>query len=286
MRGATSSARASSGLKYGRLGMMAIVLGLALAIPATAPAFGQADTGEVTVLHGVPGLTVDVYANGDRLIEGFEPGTSFGPADLPAGDYSLAVRPAGADADSDPAISGSASVSASINATIVAHLTEGGDPTLSVFANDVKPMEAGDTRVTVRHTAAFGAVDVLADGSALFEGLTNPDSESGDVPAGSYDVEVTAAGDPDTVAYSATLDLEEGTSYLIHAIGDPGAETFDVLVQTIDGLHTAPEAIASGTGGAAADAQSGMATWAFMAILVVGLLGMGVSSALLISRNL
>ena len=54
----------------------------ALALPASASTTGNAT---VSVLHAVPGLTVDVYANGEELIPDFTPGTLTDPLQLPAG---------------------------------------------------------------------------------------------------------------------------------------------------------------------------------------------------------
>lgn len=247
-----------------------VVLGASALAPAAIAQ--EADTGTVTVLHGVPGLTVDVYANGDLLLPDFEPGDQFGPADLPAGDYDIAIRAAGDDPSADPAIEGSATLPAGANASIIAHLTADGAPTLSVFVNDVSGLDARQARVTVRHTAAFGAVDVLAAGAPIFEGVTNPNEGTIEVPEGTYPVEVTAAGDPETVAFSGDLAVESGTAYFVHAIGDPLAETFSLLIQTIDGLETEvkgeteqdPDLATTGLG---------IAPLAFIAI---GLLGLGV----------
>ena len=46
---------------------------------------------QVSVLHGVPGLTVDVYANGNKLLTNFKPGTLTDPVALPEGTYDLKV---------------------------------------------------------------------------------------------------------------------------------------------------------------------------------------------------
>ena len=53
-------------------GAAAVAAALALAGPAQA-AEGDA---QLSVLHGVPGLTVDVWVNGDRTLDDFAPGTS------------------------------------------------------------------------------------------------------------------------------------------------------------------------------------------------------------------
>lgn len=260
---------------------LTLVAALALAIPAAAD---EHDTSSVTVLHGVPGLEVDVYADGQPLVEGFATGESSGPTDLPAGDYEIAVRAAGEAADSEPAIAADITVPADENVTAIAHLDESGDPTLTTFVNDTSAVEAGQARLEVRHTAAFGAVDVLADGEPAIEGLTNPEaSDALELPAGTYDVAVTAAGDPDTEALRTDLALAEGTAHLVHAIGDPTADTFDVIVQTVEGLHSAPDAVDTGTGGLAADADRSIP--AAVTALTVALLAAAMIARPLIARR-
>jgi hypothetical protein len=222
------------------------------------PASAQADEGTVTVVHGVPDLTVDVYVNGDLTLEDFEPGTITDPLTLPAGDYELEVRPADEDPESDPAISGSATLPAGANASIVAHLDAAGEPTLSTFVNDTDEIGAGDARLTVRHTAAAPAVDILADGSALVSGLANPDEATTEVPAGTYEVAVAPEGTTDPVIGPTDLTLDEGTGYFVYAIGSADDGNLDLLVQTITGLHSNPDGVPAGSGGMADDA---MPTW-------------------------
>jgi hypothetical protein len=246
-------------------------------------ALAQEGTGTVEILHGVPGLDVDVYANGDVLLEGFAPGESSGPTELPAGDYDIAIRPAGEDPDSDPAIAATVTVPADVNATAIAHLDADGDPMLSVFVNDTSDVAAGEARLVVRHTAAFGAVDVLSGGDALISDLTNPDEAGMDVPAGTYDVAVTAAGDPDTQAFSGDLTLDEGTIYLVHAIGDPGADTFDLLIQTIEGHHTPPSAVHTGSGGLST--ETGSSIPAVLGLLTLVALGLGIATPAIARRR-
>ncbi len=75
-------------------------------------------------------------------------------------------------------VTGEAALAEGDNATIVAHLTDTGEPALTVYANDVSTLAEGDARVAVRHTAATGPVDVLAGGSPIIEGLANPDEDA------------------------------------------------------------------------------------------------------------
>jgi hypothetical protein len=249
----------------GTAGLAAFVL--TPLVPASA-----ASDATVSVLHSVPGVTVDVYANGDELIPDFEPGTLTDPQRLPAGTYDLQGF---ADGDSPgngkPVMQAEdVEVPAGANATVVAHLDDQGKPRLSLFANDVTPVDAGQARVTVRHTAAAPAVDVRADGDVVFSDLANPDEQSAEVPAGAYSVDVVPTGTDDAVLGPTDLRAAEGASTIVYAWGSAEDGTLDLAVQTIRGLHSAPAGVPGGEAGLAAE-SAGVPVWA---------LGLGLTSAL------
>ena len=106
----------------------------ALPIAAFATPAAAADDASVVVFHGVPGLTVDVYASADAtytaeeaLLTDFEPGTITEPVKIPGGSYNLAVFPANADPSGDPAIEANdVTVPAGANITVAAHLDADG----------------------------------------------------------------------------------------------------------------------------------------------------------------
>jgi hypothetical protein len=246
----------------------------AVALLATAPfsPAAAAENATVSVLHAVPGLTVDVYANGEELLPDFKPGTLTDPLQLPAGSYDLQVF---ADGDSpgngQPAIEANGvDVPGGANATVVAHLGADGDPMLSLFANDVSQTAPGDARLTVRHVAAAPPVDVRADGSVLFDGLRNPNEAVGEVPAGSYSADVVLAGTEDVVIGPADVELAEGTNTIVYAWGSAEDANLQLAVQSIDGLHSAPHGVPGGEAGLAAE-DTGLPVWA---------IALGIASAL------
>jgi hypothetical protein len=248
-------------------------LALAMATPASA-ADGDAT---VSVLHGVPGATVDVYVNGDALLTDFEPGTLTDPVMLAPGDYDLKVVAAGDGPDGDAIMEANGvSVPADSNLTIVAHLSQGGDPTLTPFANDTEPVGAGQARLTVRHVAAAPAVDVRAGGSPVFTDLTNPNEDSAVVDAGTVSADVVLAGTDNVVLGPADLDLKEGTNTIAYAWGSAEEENLQLAVQTITGMHSAPGGVPGGTGGQAAD-DGALGTYVGVAALLAagGLLVLG-----------
>jgi hypothetical protein len=244
-----------------------------------------ADDATVSVLHAVPGLTVDVYANGEELIPDFEPGTLTDPLSLPAGSYDLQVF---ADGDSpgngQPAIEANGvDVPAGVNATVVAHLGAGGDPTLSLFANDTTSTNPGEARLTVRHTAAAPAVDVRANGDVLFADLSNPNEHSADVPADTYSADVTLAGSDEVAIGPADVTLTEGTSTIVYAWGSAEGGSLDLAVQTIDGLHSAPHGVPGGEAGLAPESGS-LSAWT-LAMGVLSALGLGLGGRRLVAAR-
>ena len=251
----------------------------ALVLLAT-PASADNHTATVSVLHAVPDLPVDVYANGERLIDDFQPGTLTDPLELPAGSYDLALFPAdAADGSGEPLLSADGvTVPAGANATVVAHLKEDGTPALTPFVNDTAAVPAGQARVTVRHTAAAPAVDVRAGGSPVISGLTNPNEQSLTVPAGTVSADVVLAGTTTVAIGPADLTLAEGSSTIVYAWGSQDAG-FELAVQTISS-HSAPSGVPGGTAGLVDDGLPAP----LMALSVAGLVAAG-AGALRLARN-
>jgi hypothetical protein len=243
-----------------------------------APPAQAADTATVSVLHAVPGVTVDVYANGQELIPDFAPGTLTDEMSLPAGSYDLAIYPAGSDpATTQPAAKADdVTVPAGANATVVAHLTAEGTPVLTPFVNDVSAVPAGQARVTVRHTAAAPAVDVRAGGAVVAPGLTNPNEVTLTVPAGTVSADVVLAGTSTVAIGPADLTLAEGTVTAVYAWSSADAG-YQLAVQTLTGMSSAPSAVPGGSAGLADDG---------LPMPLVALSGAGLVVAALAGRRL
>ncbi|ADB33480.1 hypothetical protein Kfla_4449 [Kribbella flavida DSM 17836] len=259
---------------------------LAAALPigaaTTAEARPTADA-TVSILHAVPGATVDVYANGKALLTNFEPGTLTDPLKLPEGEYDLKVTAAGAGANGAAVIQANdVAVPGGANVTVVAHLNAGGKPALTPFVNDVSKLGAGKARLTVRHTAAAPAVDVRAGGDPVFEGLTNPQQVKADLPAGTVTADVVLAGTSTVAIGPADVNLKEGTNTVVYAWGSASGKNLKLAVQTISGLHGNPSGVPGGTGGQAAQStqEQGLPLWAvlFCGAAALGLVGVGTSA--------
>ena len=264
--------------------VVAALAALLIASPA-----GAQDTSQVYVLHGIPGVDVDVYVNGDLTLETFSPEDIAGPLELPAGDYDIQIFAAGADPEADePVIDvAGAAVPGGESVSLIAHLDGEGNPTLSPFVNNLGPIPAGSGRGIVRHTAAAPAVDIVASGAALpgLTNLENGDEAALEVPAGDYPTGIAAAGTTDVI-FEAPLTIEEGIVTIVYAIGSLEDETFGLIAQTLEAEagedegadedaeqeeatdeEAAPTEINAGNSGLAADQDGGVST-GLVAVLV------------------
>lgn len=255
-----------------------VLLASATWLLAGSPAHA-ADQATVSVLHGVPDATVDVYVNGDALLENFEPGTLTDPVSLDAGSYDIKIVKAGDGGDGQAVVEADdVAVPAGANITVVAHLDADGAPALTPYVNDVSRVPAGQARLTVRHDAAAPAVDVRAGGDPVFTDLTNPNEKSAEVDAGTVEADVVLAGTETVAIGPADLDLAEGTSTIVYAWGSAEDDNLKLAVQTIDDLHSAPGGVPGGTGGQAAQLGTSGADPVLLGLLGVGVVGVAAAA--------
>lgn len=261
-------------MKRTMLGLVAAAATALMSLSLAPPAGAADGDAMVSVLHAIPGATVDVYANGDPLLTNFKPGTLTDPVALPAGTYDLKVTAAGDGADGKAVVEAKGvKVPAGANITVTANLDAEGKPALTPFVNDTSSVPAGKARVTVRHVAAAPAVDVRAGGTPVFKGLTNPNEDSTQVPAGKISADVVLAGTDTVVIGPADLDLAEGTNTIVYAWGSAADKNLKLAVQSIGGMHSAPSGVSAGTGGQAAAAQGSSSTtgwWIAVGAFVAG----------------
>lgn len=230
----------------------AVALSAATAVPALAQPHAAGGQATVSVLHGVPGLTVDVYAGDKELIPAFKPGTLTDPMKLDAGSYDIKIFKKGEGPEGTPAIEKTVDVPAGANATLVAHLTADGKPALDAFVNDTSKVPAGKARLTVRHVAAAPAVDVRAGKTPVFKDLVNPKEAKGEVAAGTVRADVVLAGTETVAIGPANLNLAEGTNTVVYAWGSAKDKNLALKTQTLSGMHSSPGGVPAGGSGQAA----------------------------------
>jgi hypothetical protein len=252
--------------RRGLVALAAVAAATGTVLIAGQPAY--AANSKVSVIHGIPGQPVDVYVNGSKTLNNFQPSAVAGPLDLPEGAYDIVLTKPGEPIAQAILKVDDAAVPGGANISLVAHLKADGAPTLTAFANDVTRLAAGKARLTVRHTAAAPGVDVRAGGQPVFRNLTNPNENKADVAAGTVDPDVVLTGTSTVALDPPALTLAEGTSTIVYAIGSAQGNSLSVVAQKIDGLHSAPGGVPSGTGGLA---EPRTAAW-WSVLVAVGLL--------------
>jgi hypothetical protein len=247
------------------------LLASALMLSLFAAPVGAQSSATVMLLHGIPGVPVDVYAGGEAVIEGFEPAAMQDLSALAGATLeNIAVVPAGGDPATDAVIEiPSLDVPSSGNWTVVAHLGADGSPTLTPFQNDTSTIAAGEGRITVRHTAQAPAVDILVGGERAITDLSNPNEAVADLPAGPLPAEIAAAGGDVLASVADILGSEPsvtaGTNTILYAVGSLEDESFTLYVQAISGLGDAPASVPTG--------NSPVSDAAGMSLLAIGVAG-------------
>ena len=260
----------------------AALLGAGALVAATAglalPASADGHEAQLSVLHGVPDLTVDVYVNGDLTIDDFTPGSLEGPLALPTGTYSVALTAADAADDSAPVLGPiNLPLEGGKNYTAVAHLDKDAAPTATLFTNDIEAAGAGEGKVTVRHTAANAeGVEIVANGDTSL-GTFDNGGELGPValPAGTISAEIKA-GDTVVPPTPADVPVNEGENTIVYAWGDASGGSVEIAVQSVTLGHSAPAGVPGGQTGDAAGMMSG---WVFAAA------GLGIAGIALSGRR-
>ena len=143
---------------------------------------GGADSGIVSVVHGIPGAVVDVYVDGELALEDLVPETVTPPIELPAGERSVVVVPADGDPATDALIDEQVIVEPRSNASVVASILGDGALGLQAFANETDDVRFGQTRYRLRNTGdtpdkVFGILGSDQGFGFLTAGLPGEESE-------------------------------------------------------------------------------------------------------------
>lgn len=236
-----------------------VVAGFALAAGFIAPATAStADNATLYVFHGIPDTPVDVWVNGEVAVPDFQPGTFAGPLELPAGDYEVVLTAPDAAITEVALGPVTLPLEAGMNYTAAAYLDASGAGTAKLFTNDVAATNAGEGRLTVRHTAAAPEVDILAGGSPVLTNVANGDEGTLNLPVGTVEAAVAATGTTEPVLGPAPVDVQDGVLTIAYAWGSLEGESLALATQNITVGHTTPGGVNSGTAGYAAERDAMM----------------------------
>ncbi len=231
-----------------------LVLAVMLVVPLSG--FDSAPTdASIYVVHGIPGedlgldpaLPVDVSVDGACALPGFTFGEIVGPLAMPAGSYEVAISLVADEPCTGAVVIGPVTLdfAAGENYSVVAHLTEEGGITASLFTNDLSALSGRQARVIAHHLAAAPAVDVRLrqvkkQGHAekiKVEDFVNGQQVAAELRAGRWKLSIAPAGAADPVFGPVKLKLKPFTAYLVYAVGSLENGTFTLLIEAVGGLR-------------------------------------------------
>jgi hypothetical protein len=185
--------------------------------------------------------TVDVV--GEELdpiliVEDFEYGDSTAYLDLPAGTYMIDITPTGG---SEPAISAMVTVEDDGFYTVIA-AGDGvnQDLELVVLEDDPTPPAPGFFHLRLGHLAPFAAGDAMADvrdrdGNPILENVAYGDITGFmPLPAGEYDLTITAPGGDPVLIDPLPVDIPEGAILSAFATGEGSNQALGVFALPAD----------------------------------------------------
>ena len=191
--------------------------------------FAFSQTARVQVIHNSPTPTVDVYANGSRLLDNFAFRTATPFIDVPAGvTINLGVGLATSRSVADTLVNFPVVLQAGKRYIVVANGIVGNAQRPFTLAVTDMGMETASSATNVGIAFFHGSpdapdVDVLAGGSVLFDNISYGKFDAyKNVPANAtYPLAVTPANDNSTIvaSYEANLSFWAGKTAVVFASG-------------------------------------------------------------------
>ena len=235
-------------------------------------AFADHHEAMVRVIHASPDApAVDVYVDGEAVVEGAEYKQATDYMALPAGDHEIEVFPAGENGEGEPVISQSVTLEEGMKYSAAAVGKLDGI-SLWALGDDMEASE-GKAKVRVVHASPDAPnVDVaVKDGDVLFSDVAfKSTSDYAEVDPMTVDLEVRPAGSEDVVLEIPGVELKEGYVYSVYAIGLVEGEPTLEAWPMVDATNMPSDMPKTGMGGTAD--QSNTVAWALLggAILAAG----------------
>jgi hypothetical protein len=241
----------------------------------------------VRVVHASPDApAVDVYADGNKVLTNVPFKGSSDYLTVSAGAHNFKVYATGANPESDTAvINTDATLAAGKDYTVVA-VGKVEDIKPAVFEDNNAAPAAGTAHVRVVHASPDApAVDIAVKGGpVLFSNLAFPNAAGpSPVDAGTYNLEVRAAGTTTVALPIDGVQLQAGKIYTVLAVGllngEPALEALPIVSDPTPAQ--APSAAPAGQPGTlptsgTGDAQDGGNAGATLAVILgLGILAVG-----------
>ena len=192
-----------------------------------------------TIIHAIPATfgadKVDVYSNGQLILDNATPGSSKTFSFAP-GSQQIAIFPDGVTPTSGTValLSYPATyLSKNSNVSFVAHLSAENKPKISLFKNMTTEPGSKRSWLTVRHIAGAPTVDVRANSKLLFRSLSNAEERKTSLRFGSYPVDAVLTQTSTVVIPSINFAIKDNINYVVYAWGSASKSNLQFLVQEV-----------------------------------------------------
>jgi hypothetical protein len=219
----------------------------------------------IYVVQGLPGKTVSVSVDGDTLVGALAGGKVAGPFPVEHGTRTVTVSDGG-----QTLVSNRVKLPAGSNSEIVVHLPASptGDPVITRFDNNLRPVQRGKAAQAVAHVAAAGPIDIRVDKKVVFANVATGEYLYKVVPAMTYSVDFVPTGRSKPLLGKLDVRIKRGKLTWIFLIGEPGKD-MSVVRHVIDLTKSKgskrPRNVHTGTGGQAAEGR-----WIALSELIKG----------------
>jgi hypothetical protein len=186
-----------------------------------------------------PGLPLDVLINGECLIRGLTFDNTSGPLSLAGGTYDVQISESDSLAPCTNAalITSEVTLTAGQSASAVAAISSG-QPALELFTDNLTPVTAGNARFVLIDSADAPALQAMltqldVKNPKTFTVTAQPDAQAAIiVPAGEYQVQVTAVGSSAVFA-SENLGLANQSATFTYAAGEAANNSVGLINREI-----------------------------------------------------
>jgi hypothetical protein len=207
----------------------------------------------IYIVQGLPSRTVSVTVDGETLVDALAGGKVAGPFPVKHGTRSVTVSDG-----SQTLVTNKVKLPAGSNSEIVVHLPASptGDPVITRFDNNLRPIQKGRAAEAVAHVAAAGPIDIRVDKKVIFANVATGEYLYKVVPAMTYSVDFVPTGKSKPLLGQLDLRIKRGKLTWVFAIGEPGKD-MTVIQHVIDLTKSKgsrrPNEVRTGTGGQAAE---------------------------------
>ena len=216
-----------------------------------------ADQTCIYIVQGLPSRTVSVAVDGDSVVGGLAGGKVAGPFPVKHGTRTVTFSEGG-----QTLVTSKVKLPAGSNSEIVVHLPASptGDPMITRFDNNLKPVQKGRAAYAFGHVAAAGPIDLRVDKKVVMSNVANGEYLHQVVPAGTYSVDIVPTEMSKPLLGPLDLTVQPAKLTWAFVIGEPGKDL--AIVRHVISLSATkgskrPTDITTGTGGQAAELMKG-----------------------------